>query len=221
MLKTNLSPRTVASRIVLFSGIGLLLLIFAAAGTSAAGFSFLDSVKNYFGLSTNISNTESPHSTAAGPTSRIIPNDLPLNIYGTGWLRLNETSANHAPSLVAEAKPFFKPNNTEKPGKPQKSPITQSGITVGKSYHNDTSPPLREMRQLPLRAHEADDREGSEANKNPSNPKTHVDSEDKVVQSTMAPLAMPAPVMNFDGIPYPGVACNCAPPDTDGEVKEK
>jgi hypothetical protein len=29
---------------------------------------------------------------------------------------------------------------------------------------------------------------------------------------------MPAPALNFDGIPFPGVACNCAPPDTNGEV---
>ncbi len=29
---------------------------------------------------------------------------------------------------------------------------------------------------------------------------------------------MPAPILNFDGIPFPGVVCNCAPPDTDGEV---
>jgi uncharacterized repeat protein (TIGR01451 family) len=29
---------------------------------------------------------------------------------------------------------------------------------------------------------------------------------------------MPAPGHNFDGIAYPGVNCNCAPPDTNGEV---
>ena len=29
---------------------------------------------------------------------------------------------------------------------------------------------------------------------------------------------MPSPTLNFDGIPFPGVACNCAPPDTNGEV---
>ena len=29
---------------------------------------------------------------------------------------------------------------------------------------------------------------------------------------------MPAPLLNFDGIGFPGVACNCAPPDTNGEV---
>ena len=29
---------------------------------------------------------------------------------------------------------------------------------------------------------------------------------------------MPAPTLNFNGIPFPGVACNCAPPDTNGEI---
>ena len=39
-----------------------------------------------------------------------------------------------------------------------------------------------------------------------------------MVQNVLAPLAMPTPILNFDGIPFPGVGCNCAPPDTDGEV---
>ena len=29
---------------------------------------------------------------------------------------------------------------------------------------------------------------------------------------------MPSPTLNFDGVLFPGVACNCAPPDTNGEV---
>ena len=29
-----------------------------------------------------------------------------------------------------------------------------------------------------------------------------------------APDSMPGTVLNFDGIPFPGVVCNCAPPDT-------
>ncbi len=29
---------------------------------------------------------------------------------------------------------------------------------------------------------------------------------------------MPLPILNFDGIPFPGVVCGCAPPDTDGAV---
>ena len=36
--------------------------------------------------------------------------------------------------------------------------------------------------------------------------------------STSPRRSMPAPILNFDGIPFPGVVCNCAPPDTNGEV---
>src|SRR5712675_2818222 len=31
-------------------------------------------------------------------------------------------------------------------------------------------------------------------------------------------INMPSPLLNFDGVFFPGVACNCAPPDTNGEV---
>src|SRR5262249_4157523 len=46
----------------------------------------------------------------------------------------------------------------------------------------------------------------------------HMDVNDKIVQHTFGVLAMPTPILNFNGIPYPGVGCSCAPPDTDGEV---
>ena len=41
---------------------------------------------------------------------------------------------------------------------------------------------------------------------------------DPVVQDFLAPEAMPATILNFNGIPFPGVSCSCAPPDTNGEV---
>src|SRR5215472_609455 len=92
-------------------------------------------------------------------------------------------------------------------------------VTVGESVHNDTSPPLRDMKQ-----EKASKRAEKEANENPKIPasRKHKDSEDPVVQgsdfmSVFAPN-MPATSLNFDGIPYPGVGCNCAPPDTNGEV---
>ena len=62
-----------------------------------------------------------------------------------------------------------------------------------------------------------------EANENPKIPHSHKDAHDPVVQRTVAApdlLAslMPTTDQNFNGVPFPGVACNCAPPDTDGEV---
>ena len=89
-------------------------------------------------------------------------------------------------------------------------------VRVGASYHNDTSPPLRDIPPAPYVG-----KQQREANANPKIPHTHLDQPDPVVQNThlAAPgAAMPTPILNFDGIPFPGVACNCAPPDTNGEV---
>ena len=89
-----------------------------------------------------------------------------------------------------------------------------NGVIVGASYHNDTSPPLRDMEPVPAQLSPE-----HEANANPKLPFHHKDSPDEVVQSVHAPTpSMPAAILNFDGIPFPGVVCSCAPPDTDGEV---
>jgi hypothetical protein len=95
----------------------------------------------------------------------------------------------------------------------------QGDVQVVGSYHNDTSPPLRDMKPQPLFI----DAE-HEANRNPKIPHKHIDGADPVVQGQFSELralvavTMPAPLLNFDGIGFPGVACNCAPPDTNGEV---
>src|SRR5882762_8777976 len=96
----------------------------------------------------------------------------------------------------------------------------KSNVIVGASVHNDTSPPLREMK--PDKVGKKVERE---ANENPKVPATlkHQDTDDPVVQGpnsllAFAGLNMPSPLSNFDGIFFPGVACNCAPPDTNGEV---
>jgi len=96
----------------------------------------------------------------------------------------------------------------------------KSSVMVGASIHNDTSPPLRDIKQ-----EKVGKKVEREANENPKVPATlkHVDSADTAVQgysllmALMAPN-MPTPLLNFDGIAFPGVACNCAPPDTNGEV---
>lgn len=91
-------------------------------------------------------------------------------------------------------------------------------VTVGASTRNDTSPPLRDMKQGKI------SKKGEhEANENPKLPNNHKDSPDPVVQGAnslmaFAGLNVPSPILNFDGIAFPGVVCNCAPPDTNGEV---
>jgi hypothetical protein len=102
------------------------------------------------------------------------------------------------------------------------APLVQNqraDISVVASYHNDTSIPLRNMK-LPPPVISAE-REAKPRRKLPNN---HKDTEDPVVQSRFHELTnlvaanMPSPILNFNGIAFPGVGCNCAPPDTNGEV---
>jgi hypothetical protein len=85
------------------------------------------------------------------------------------------------------------------------------------SVHNDVSPALRDVEPWPVQRvqeHEA------AANWRVSTG-VHKDVPDQAVQkSLLGQLApsIPAPILNFAGIPFPGVICNCAPPDTNGEV---
>jgi hypothetical protein len=84
--------------------------------------------------------------------------------------------------------------------------------------HHDVSPPFRDMiplpsaslakrvipvRPVPLPAGAA----------NPANA-----SHDPNIQNFVGALAIPATTQNFEGTDYPGVDCNCAPPDTNGAV---
>jgi uncharacterized repeat protein (TIGR01451 family) len=104
---------------------------------------------------------------------------------------------------------------------PEPKPVGDNGMFTGYSYQNDVSLPLY---YLPSRHDDdgdmdEDERGKGEAPENPALPNHHRDSADPVVQHTMAASReMPTPILNFDGIVFPGVGCNCAPPDTNGEV---
>jgi hypothetical protein len=96
------------------------------------------------------------------------------------------------------------------------APVAMTGaagrVYVGHSYKNDVSPSLGQIAALPLKP--MPEREAA------PNPRIgrHQNARDPVVQRTLASPSMPSPTLNFDGIPFPGVGCNCAPPDTNGEV---
>ncbi|PYJ76328.1 MAG: hypothetical protein DME77_06295, partial [Verrucomicrobia bacterium] len=81
-------------------------------------------------------------------------------------------------------------------------------------------PPLRSMPRWKA----SDLKAEHEANENPKVPYRHHDTPDPVIQkshvSTLNLLApnVPATILNFNGIPFPGVGCNCAPPDPNGAV---
>ena len=103
---------------------------------------------------------------------------------------------------------------------PHNSGVAQnqrSNVIVGRSVHNDTSAPLRYMKQLPMER-----KPEREANENPKVPNKHKDEPDEVAQRfsflSSPSTNIPTALLNFDGIPFPGVSCNCAPPDTNGEV---
>lgn len=92
-------------------------------------------------------------------------------------------------------------------------------VIFGTSYAHDLSPALRDMPQG-----FGDVRQRHEGPENPRVPLHHKDMPDTVVDahsgswlSRLAP-SIPQPLLNFDGISFPGVTCNCAPPDTNGEV---
>src|SRR5215472_16352009 len=89
---------------------------------------------------------------------------------------------------------------------------TASAIAVLHSSKNDVSPPLRD---IPAKIRPQPRHLQPEPIGMPADVQNRVDP---VVQGRMAPLAMPAPILGFDGTLFPGVNCNCAPPDSDGEV---
>src|SRR5207302_445697 len=90
--------------------------------------------------------------------------------------------------------------------------------TVIHAWHSDLSRPLREqpLNWPPMEVEH-------EANLNPKIPHQPQDGSDPVIQSSfwqrmINTPAVPGPVLTWAGIAYPGVSCNCAPPDPDGEV---
>ena len=104
---------------------------------------------------------------------------------------------------------------------PDPAQSQNSTVQFGTSYHNDISPALRDLAVLwpPEENHE---REAREAALNPKIPNDHIDSQDPIVQNSaylrdLLP-SIPGTTLNFDGIPFPGVSCNCSPPDTNGAV---
>jgi hypothetical protein len=92
-------------------------------------------------------------------------------------------------------------------------------MTVIPAAHSDLSRPLREQPMLWPPPMEVE----HEANLNPKIPHQHQDGADPVIQSRFWQRmidvpSIPGPLLNWAGIPFPGVNCNCAPPDTNGEV---
>ncbi len=91
-----------------------------------------------------------------------------------------------------------------------------AGPIVGYEERHDTSPPFRDIKPAaPL------PKNGEREIGRHVNPFLGVEDTDTVVQRYFGPNiipAMPAPILNFNGISFANSTCNCAPPDTNGDV---
>jgi subtilisin-like proprotein convertase family protein len=92
---------------------------------------------------------------------------------------------------------------------------SDSGPLVSGSVKNDTSPPLLSM--TPLRSSAGRGHNESEREINRDGLVNSPDS-DPVVQRSFGPLAMPTPILNFDGQSNPAACGGCSPPDPSGDV---
>jgi uncharacterized repeat protein (TIGR01451 family) len=88
-------------------------------------------------------------------------------------------------------------------------------VVLGHSVKNDVSRPLRLMPQKPF-GRRAAVREASPNPRPVVSPRPYRPDTARQTSSPKAP--MPLPTLNFDGIAIPNNSCNCAPPDTNGEV---
>ena len=124
------------------------------------------------------------------------------------------------PEVAAPGAPDGTPNAVDAAAGPV---AVGNGVSQGKSYkHDKTSKPLRDM---PAVANKPKDRGGEEDEhgepRRPTEPRSVADGGLKNKSAETAALSspdMPTAAANFDGIPFPGVGCSCAPPDTNGEV---
>ena len=89
-------------------------------------------------------------------------------------------------------------------------------VVVGHSVRNHTSLPLRDIRPVHVRHHQ--DPESALRSLGSARQPSRAAVTGGIVQRTPAAKKVPSPSQTFEGIDFPGVACNCLPPDTDGEV---
>jgi hypothetical protein len=137
-------------------------------------------------------------------------------ILGTVFMARTYQSSTGTPGLAAPAGINLDPVNVLDAGKGNGGPIT---VIEGASVKNDESMPLRDMKDLPPQA-----TEHKPERENPPLPLIgHVDGDDPVLQAKLGGGDAPAPAaatagVGFEGINFNSSTCNCAPPDTNGEV---
>ena len=134
MSKVKLPSRLVVSRIALFTVIGSFLLIFTAAGTSAAGFSFMNSVKGFLGFAGAPTTIAKTASTPPGKTA----SPEPALLTAQTWRRVIRT-ANPTKIQMLPATP-----------QPRLRPRLRASIeALAPVVRFDVSPALRDMDVIP------------------------------------------------------------------------
>ena len=150
--------------------------------------------------------------TRTRPSRRFLAAAMLAGVGLVGALAVGMTPRNSGPELAAPGSNHA----TVSPEDSQNGPVAMgNGVLMGAALKHDTSPRLRDIPAKPVRALPAKDEKG-DGDGASDRPTPH--GVDTVVQSTLASPAMPGTSKNFDGIGFPGVSCNCAPPDTNGEV---
>jgi uncharacterized repeat protein (TIGR01451 family) len=92
-------------------------------------------------------------------------------------------------------------------------------VVVGRSVRNDISPPLRTIPAVvtqPQSQHVMPGPVGQFRRQLVGGVPGRVDVAAVAPSTGVSALAMPGTILNFDGIPFPGVSCACAPPSPVG-----
>jgi hypothetical protein len=119
-----------------------------------------------------------------------------------------------ASSVLARASPLSRYSHAVPvPRTPTATEGVSGKVIVGHAVAHARTPALRSLPPVPFRLQPE-----HEANPNPVLGSKYSAAHDPVVQRKLARPRMPSPILNFDGIPFPGVSCHCAPPDPNGEV---
>lgn len=128
-------------------------------------------------------------------------------------LLVSRPPASNGPELAAPGADHFAVSAEDSANGPV---AAGNGVFIGAAQRFDHSKALRDYPAKPVRALPAEDEEGQGEGDGDGAAAPH--AVDTVVQTTAALPAMPGTALNFNGIGFPGVSCNCAPPDTNGEV---
>lgn len=149
---------------------------------------------------------KSRYQVSSGPRGPIVL-ILSLIIVALGGLLIRDPIS--APTLIG--------NNVVSVAAAYISPPEANGIAVGRSMMNSLSRPLREITPVPMLV-DIDSQDSDKENGTTEGVLEGTIQGNALVQQSFAPLTMPTPITNWDGLAYMGLAWTARPPDTTGEA---